>query len=78
MEAVAVQCTLFEISYALKNIWGRHVPSSPVVSSLYIASFRGAGGGGDNKGGEKKRDDYDNNNDDHDYEEEKEDKEERE
>ena len=70
MEAVAVQCTLFEISYALKNIWGRHVPSSPVVSSLYIASFRGAGGGGGNKGGGNKRDD----NDAHDDKEDKEEK----
>ena len=72
VEAAADRCTLGDISYTLEKIWGRHVPSSPVVSGSYIASFCGIGGGGGDKGGGKKRDnDYGNNN--HVDEEDKED-----
>ena len=77
MEAAAVLCTLGEISCTLEKRWRRRVPSSSVVSGLYIASFCGSRGGGRNKGGEKNRDD--NNDDDyHDDEEDKEEEEERE
>ena len=63
VEAAAVRCTLGEILYALEKRLVRHVPSSPVVSGLYIASFRGGGGGGSDKGGGRKRDDNDNHDD---------------
>ena len=56
--------TLGVISYVLEKIWVRHVPSSAVVSFLYIASFCGVGGRGGNKGGGKERDDNDNDDDD--------------
>ena len=77
MDAVAFRCTLGEILYALDKIWVRHMPSSPVVLDLYIASFCGGREGGSNKEGGKKRYNDDDNNDNHDEEEEKEDKEER-
>ena len=56
VEAAAVRCTFGEISYVLEKRWGRHVPSSPFLSGLYIASFCGGVGGGGNKGRGKKRD----------------------
>ena len=65
MEAPAVQCKLEEIPYVMEKIWGRHVPSSPVVLGSYIASFSVGRGGGGDKGGGKKRVD-DNNDDNHD------------
>lgn len=33
------RCTLGEISLALENAWGRHVPSSTIVQGAYGASF---------------------------------------
>ena len=39
IEAAKVRCTLGEISQALENAWGRHVPSSTVVQGAYSASF---------------------------------------
>eukprot|EP00957_Ditylum_brightwellii_P026155 1978653-Ditylum_brightwellii.AAC.1 len=38
------KCTLGEISQALENAWGRHIPSSSVVQGAYGASFTGSGG----------------------------------
>ena len=61
------------ILYALENRWGRHVPSSPVLSGSYIASFCGSRGGGGNKRRGKKKDK--NNNGNHDDEEDEEDEE---
>ena len=52
----------------MEKIWGRHVPSSPVVLGSYIASFSVGRGGGGDKGGGKKRDDNDDD-DNHDDEE---------
>ena len=74
LESAAVRCTLGYILYALEKILGKHEPSSPVVSVLYIAYFLVGGGGGSDKGGGKKRDDGDDNDHDHDEEEDKEDK----
>ena len=45
VEAALAQCTLGEIFYALEKRWGRHVPSSPVISGSYITSFCGGRGG---------------------------------
>ena len=70
VEAGAVQCMLGEISYALEKRWGRHGPSYPIVSSLYIASFCGGGLGGGNKGGGKKTDNNNNNDEEEDEEDE--------
>mmetsp|Transcript_31259 Transcript_31259/g.63528 ORF Transcript_31259/g.63528 Transcript_31259/m.63528 type:complete len:348 (+) Transcript_31259:672-1715(+) len=39
IEAAKVRCTLGEISQALENAWGRHVPTSSVVQGAYSASF---------------------------------------
>lgn len=33
------RCTLGEISKALENAWGRHVPSATIVQGAYEASF---------------------------------------
>lgn len=33
------RCTLGEISKALENAWGRHVPSATIVQGAYGASF---------------------------------------
>ena len=47
VEESAVQCTLGEMSYVLEKIYGRHVPSPPIVLGSYIAYFcSGRGGGG--------------------------------
>eukprot|EP00804_Cyclotella_cryptica_P027422 CCRYP_008838-RB/>CCRYP_008838-RB protein AED:0.05 eAED:0.05 QI:516/1/1/1/0.83/0.85/7/1477/700 len=43
IEAARVRCTLGEISQALENAWGRHVPSSTIVQGAYGASFTTAG-----------------------------------
>ena len=40
IEAARVRCTLGEISQALENAWGRHVPTSTIVQGAYGASFR--------------------------------------
>ena len=45
VEAALARCTLGEIFYALEKRWGRHVPSSPVISGSYITSFCGGRGG---------------------------------
>ena len=78
VETAAVRCILGEISYALQKGWRRYVPSSPVVSGLYIASFRSGRRGGGDKGGGNKRDDNNGDNNKHDDKEDKEDEEERE
>ncbi|KAL7472519.1 hypothetical protein ACHAXS_012876 [Conticribra weissflogii] len=39
IEAARVRCTLGEISLALENAWGRHIPSSTIVQGAYGASF---------------------------------------
>ena len=39
INAARVRCTLGEISQALENAWGRHVPSSTIVRGAYGASF---------------------------------------
>ena len=41
INAAAVRCTLGEISLALENAWGRHVPTSSVVQGAYHSSFTG-------------------------------------
>ena len=43
------RCTLGEISQALENAWGRHVPSSTIVQGAYGASFTHAGGKNDSE-----------------------------
>ncbi|KAL7549394.1 hypothetical protein ACHAWF_012663, partial [Thalassiosira exigua] len=42
INAARVRCTLGEISQALENTWGRHVPSSTIVQGAYGASFTSA------------------------------------
>lgn len=37
--AAKARCTLGEISMALENAWGRHVPTSSVVQGAYSAAF---------------------------------------
>uniref|UniRef100_A0A7S1ZPU6 B12-binding domain-containing protein n=1 Tax=Ditylum brightwellii TaxID=49249 RepID=A0A7S1ZPU6_9STRA len=44
IDCARVRCTLGEISQALENAWGRHIPSSSVVQGAYGASFTGSGG----------------------------------
>lgn len=39
IEAARVRATLGEISQALENSWGRHVPSSTIVQGAYSKSF---------------------------------------
>ena len=57
IEAARVRCTLGEISQALENVWGRHIPSSTVVQGAYSASFTSgpssSGGAGDGKNNSK-------------------------
>jgi len=38
------RCTLGEISQALENAWGRHVPTSSVVQGAYSSSYNAAQG----------------------------------
>lgn len=61
IEAARVRCTLGEISQALENVWGRHVPSSTVVQGAYSASFTSASSASGGSGGNNKdsRDEYD-------------------
>eukprot|EP00984_Skeletonema_dohrnii_P012732 scaffold5193_cov93-Skeletonema_dohrnii-CCMP3373.AAC.10 len=42
IDAARVRATLGEISQALENSWGRHVPSSTIVEGAYGASFNNA------------------------------------
>lgn len=58
IEAARVRCTLGEISQALENVWGRHVPRSTVVQGAYSASFTGASGG-DSGNNSNSREEYD-------------------
>jgi len=44
INAARVRCTLGEISQALENAWGRHVPSSTIVQGAYGASFTSSAG----------------------------------
>lgn len=48
------RCTLGEMSQALENVWGRHVPTTSMVQGVYAASFNS--GPGDDKG--KSSDEY--------------------
>lgn len=45
IDAARVRCTLGEISLALENAWGRHVPSSTIVQGAYGASFTSGASG---------------------------------
>ncbi|KAK1736540.1 methylmalonyl-CoA mutase [Skeletonema marinoi] len=47
IEAARVRATLGEISQALENSWGRHVPSSSIVEGAYGASFNNANSSND-------------------------------
>lgn len=38
---LTTRCTLGEISLALENAWGRHIPSATIVQGAYGASFTG-------------------------------------
>jgi methylmalonyl-CoA mutase len=49
------RCTVGEISLALENSWGRHVPTTGVVSGAYGASFTSSRVFG---GGTEKKDEY--------------------
>jgi len=49
IDAARVRCTLGEISQALENAWGRHVPSSTIVQGAYGASFTSGSGSGDDE-----------------------------
>jgi methylmalonyl-CoA mutase len=40
VEAAKARCSLGEMSQALENAWGRHVPQSSVVQGAYSASFQ--------------------------------------
>jgi methylmalonyl-CoA mutase len=46
IEAAKARCTLGEMSMALENAWGRHVPTSSVVQGAYHSSFTSGGGSG--------------------------------
>ncbi|KAL1922911.1 uncharacterized protein VTP21DRAFT_9287 [Calcarisporiella thermophila] len=39
IEATKLRCTVGEISYALEKVWGRHMPSSRVVSGAYKSEY---------------------------------------
>jgi methylmalonyl-CoA mutase len=41
IKASAARCTVGEISLALEDVWGRHVPSTSVVQGAYGAVFEG-------------------------------------
>jgi len=49
IKAAAARCTLGEISAALENIWGRHVPTSNFIQGAYHASFTGGDKANSNK-----------------------------
>ena len=61
IEAARVRCTLGEISQALENVWGRHVPRSTVVQGAYSASFTSASSasGGASGNNNNSREEYD-------------------
>ena len=61
IEAARVRCTLGEISQALENVWGRHVPRSTVVQGAYSASFTTASSasGGASGNNNDSREEYD-------------------
>ena len=61
IEAARVRCTLGEISQALENVWGRHVPRSTVVQGAYSASFTSASSasGGATGNNNNSREEYD-------------------
>eukprot|EP00571_Detonula_confervacea_P008990 CAMPEP_0172314010 /NCGR_PEP_ID=MMETSP1058-20130122/21441_1 /TAXON_ID=83371 /ORGANISM="Detonula confervacea, Strain CCMP 353" /LENGTH=822 /DNA_ID=CAMNT_0013027759 /DNA_START=65 /DNA_END=2530 /DNA_ORIENTATION=+ len=52
INAARARCTLGEISLALENAWGRHVPSSTIVQGAYGASFTNADNKSQNCGSE--------------------------
>jgi len=39
IEAAKARCTVGEISEALEKIWGRHQPSTTVVSGAYTSAY---------------------------------------
>ncbi|VEU41355.1 unnamed protein product [Pseudo-nitzschia multistriata] len=43
------RCTVGEMSQALENAWGRHVPSTSMIQGVYAASFNSRPGGGDSE-----------------------------
>lgn len=61
IEAARVRCTLGEISQALENVWGRHVPRSTVVQGAYSVSFTSASSasGGASGNNNNSREEYD-------------------
>lgn len=51
IDCAAARCTLGEMSLAMENAWGRHVPTGSVVQGAYSSSFR-------NEGPANKNDEY--------------------
>ncbi|GKZ01259.1 hypothetical protein MPSEU_001076900 [Mayamaea pseudoterrestris] len=45
----AARCTLGEMSLAMENAWGRHVPTGSVVQGAYASSFNHSGSGNKNE-----------------------------
>jgi methylmalonyl-CoA mutase len=43
------RCTLGEMSQALENAWGRHVPSTSMVQGVYAATFNSGSGSGNSE-----------------------------
>ena len=43
------RCTLGEMSLALENAWGRHVPSTSMVQGVYAATFNSGSGSGNSE-----------------------------
>lgn len=46
IECARLRCTLGEMSLALENAWGRHVPSTGMVQGAYNAAFNSGGNSG--------------------------------
>jgi methylmalonyl-CoA mutase len=59
VEAAAARCTLGEMSLAMENAWGRHLPTSSVVQGAYSKAFSSTSGGSTGgKTGDTARDEY--------------------
>jgi len=52
------RCTLGEMSHALENAWGRHVPTTSMVHGVYAASFNSGPVGGHSEARGKSLDEY--------------------
>jgi methylmalonyl-CoA mutase len=55
VKAAVARCTLGEISLALEEVWGRHIPSTSVVQGAYKASFNA---NSESKEGKEMQDEY--------------------